>query len=189
MNRAAFYKVVRSKLGALKQSQVEGFEAVLDAVEGLPLSWQAYALATAWHETAKTMLPVREAYWVNEEWRKKNLRYHPFYGRGYVQLTWYFNYLKADEECTKKGLIKRGDILYNLDVAMDPKVAAYILREGMEKGWFTSKSFASYLPASGTATKEQYINARKIINGTDKDDLIEDYAQVFERGLRDAGIT
>ena len=34
----------------------------------------AYILATAYWETARTMHPVVEAYWLSEEWRKKNLR-------------------------------------------------------------------------------------------------------------------
>jgi len=184
MNRAAFYDHVRAKLGRLSPLQVSGFEAVLNVLDGLPLSWQAYALATCWHETNKTMLPVREAYWVSENWRKKNLRYWPHYGRGYVQLTWDYNYKKADEEL---GL--GGSLVANLDRAMEPEIAAKILRFGMVEGWFTGKKFSTYLPLTGVAKKTQYIAARRIINGLDKADLIEDYAQIFERGLRNGGLT
>jgi putative chitinase len=183
MDKAAFYITVKAKLGSITASQVGGFEEVLAATEGQPLSHRAYSLATAWHETAKTMLPVREAYWVSEAWRKANLRYWPHYGRGYVQLTWDYNYAKADKEL-KLG----GTLIKNLDRAMEPKIAAQIMRLGMDEGWFTGVSLKKVLPLSGTATKAQYIAARKIINGTDKADLIEDYAQAFERALRDAGV-
>ena len=40
----------------------------------------------------------------------------------------------------------------------------------------------------GVATKEQYIKARRLVNLNDKADMIEDYAQVFERALRNGGV-
>ncbi len=48
----------------LKPDQVKGLEAVLGAATkaGWPLAFSAYALATACHETAYTMQPVREAF-------------------------------------------------------------------------------------------------------------------------------
>jgi putative chitinase len=184
LDKAAFFATVRARLGTLKTAQVEGTEAVLAAIDGLPLSWQAYALATAWHETNRTMQPVREAYWLSEEWRKRNLRYWPWYGRGYVQLTWERNYEKADAAL---GLDRA--LLDDADLAMRPDIAAKILRWGMVEGWFTGVTFAACLPHSGVATREQYMNARTIINGRDKSDLIEDYAQHFERALRDGGVS
>lgn len=49
--------------------------------QGLNLKNQiAYVLATTEWETANTFKPVKEAYWLSEEWRRKNLRYFPFYG-------------------------------------------------------------------------------------------------------------
>lgn len=183
IDRAAFFTTVRARLGPLKQSQVDGFETVLAAIDGLPLAYQAYMLATCWHETAATMQPVREAYWLSEEWRKKHLRYWPWYGRGYVQLTWEFNYKRADDEL---GLC--GALLDDADKAMEPGIAAQILRHGMLEGWFTGVTLSACLPEQGVATREEYMNARTIINGRDKADLIEDYAQAFERALRDGGL-
>lgn len=191
MDRKKFFATLRDKasLSRLKTEQVQGLEAILDAVDGLPLSWQAYALATPWHETNATMQPVREAYWLSEDWRKRNLRYWPWYGRGYVQLTWEFNYRKADEECSRAGLCKPGEILANPDKVMEVPISAFVLRQGMKQGWFTGVKFSSVLPAAGVATRKQYMDARTIINGRDKADLIEDYAQWFERALRDAGVS
>jgi hypothetical protein len=188
MNDAApFFATVRAKLGTLKQAQIDGLNAVLKAAEGAPLAHAAYMLATAWHETNRTMQPVLEAYWLSEAWRKKHLRYYPWHGRGYVQLTWEVNYRKADAAAAKAGLIKPGELLANADLAMRPDIAAFIMRRGMDEGWFTGVKLSHALPMSGVATRKQYMRARTIINGWDKSDLIEDYAQVFERALRDGG--
>ena len=199
MNRAAFYRTVRLRLGPLKQSQVDGFEAVLDAVEGAPLSHQAYMLATAWHETAGTMKPIKEyggpsyftrMYDVAGDRPKLCISMGNtcagdgarYFGRGYVQLTWKGNYAKAGEEL---GV----DLVGDPDLALRPDIAAKILRHGMDEGWFSGKRNSTYLPASGVATREQYMAARRIINGTDKADLVENYAQAFERALRDGGVS
>jgi hypothetical protein len=52
----------------------------------------AYILATTEWETGHTFKPVKEAFRRSEQWRRTNLRYYPYYGRGYVQLTWKRNY-------------------------------------------------------------------------------------------------
>lgn len=187
MDVAKFFATVRGRMKGLKQGQVEGVETVLKACLGAPLAWAAYMLATAWHETNATMQPVREAYWLPEDWRRTHLRYFPWYGRGYVQLTWQGNYKRADEECAAVDLINPGDLLAKPDLAMRPDIAAYIMRKGMEGGWFTGVKLSACLPSSGVAKRIAYMNARTIINGRDKADLIEDYAQVFERALRDGG--
>jgi hypothetical protein len=187
LDKSLFFATVRNKLGPLKTAQVSGIETVLAAANGLPLAWASYMLATAWHETNKTMQPVREAYWLSEDWRKTHLRYYPHYGRGYVQITWDYNYAKADEELAKAGLITAGELVANPELAMRADIAAFIMRRGMVEGWFTGVSFAAVLPAQGVATRTQYMNARTIINGRDKADLVEDYAQAFERALRDGG--
>lgn len=173
---------IRARLSKLSTSQVRGINVVLAAADGLPLSYAAYMLATAWHETNKTMLPVVEAYWLSEDWRRQHLRYYPWHGRGYVQLTWEANYRKAD-----KALSLGGSLVKNPDRAMEPEIAAQIMRRGMVEGWFTGVTLSNCLPTAGMAARAQYIHARTIINGRDKDDLIEDYAQVFERALRDGG--
>lgn len=186
-DKAKFYATVRTRMKGLKPAQVAGMETVLEACIGAPLAHAAYMLATTWHETNATMEPVREAYWLSEEWRKSHLRYWPWYGRGYVQLTWQGNYRRADAEAAAAGLIKSGELLADPDLAMRPDIAALILRKGMDQGWFTGVKSGAVLPMSGVATRVQYMNARTIINGRDKADLIEDYAQVFERALRDGG--
>lgn len=206
MNRAAFYKTVRLRLGPLSQSQVDGIEALLNAIDGQPLSWQAYMLATAWHETAQTMQPIKERggdayftrlYDVAGDRPKTCIAYGntcagdgPKYcGRGYVMVTWKSNYARADRELAQAGIIKAGDLIANPDLAMRPDIAAFIMVRGMVEGWFSGKKLADYLPAQGVATKPQYVQARRIINILDKADLIEGYAQAFERALRDGGVS
>jgi putative chitinase len=178
---AEFFASVRKGLSTtMTQSQVDGFQTLLQAfgIARWPLSWAAYGLATAFHETAAQMQPVKEAYWLSEDWRRNNLRYFPWYGRGFVQLTWEANYKRADEEL---GLA--GAMLADPDTALQPTVAAEITVKGMEQGWFTKKKLADYLPLSGRAGFDAYKAARQIINGHDKDAVIAKEAQAFEAAL------
>lgn len=191
MDIAAFFDHVRAKMGRLSALQVEGFEAILTAIEGAPLSHQAYMLATAWHETGTAMQPVREAPKLSEAWRKRNFRYYPHYGRGLVQITWPKNYAWLDKASADAGLTQPGEILANLDLAMRPDIAAMALRKGMEEGRYDAdgKKMSQRLPMQGVATREQYVKARRLVNVNDKAELVEDYAQVFERALRNAGVS
>jgi putative chitinase len=177
---AEFFKAVRGAFGGLTQPQVDGFQTLLQTfgVARWPLSWAAYGLATAWHETAAQMQPVKEAYWLSEDWRKTNLRYYPAYGRGYCQLTWPKNYASADEALDLKGAL-----VANYDLALDPAIAARVIVWGMEAGAFTGKKLADYLPLSGQAGFDAYMHARQIINGTDKWNVIAKEAQQFEAAL------
>ena len=179
MDKAAFYTALRHGIlkPTIEPNELSGCEAILAAMEGTPLSWCAYALSTAYHETARTMQPVREAYWLSESWRKANLRYWPWYGRGYVQLTWQKNYQRADE---KLGL--GGTLLANADRAMELDIAAQIMRRGMVEGWFTAHTLGKHLP-DRLGTIPQYEGARRIINGTDKAHSIAVYAMQFQDAL------
>jgi hypothetical protein len=187
MKTEAFYANVRKSLfdGKLSKPQVAGLDALLAAIAKAewPVAYAAYALATAYHETAYTMQPVREAYWLTESWRRANLRYFPFYGRGYVQLTWRANYERADRELNLGGAL-----LQNLDLAMDPAIAADIMVHGMQAGWFAKFknapcTLARFLPDKGQAELVHYRNARRIINGTDKAGKIAGEAMRFQSAL------
>ena len=134
------------------------------ADQGLPKTHTAYVLATSKWETNHTMKPVREAYWLSEAWRQKNLRYYPWYGRGYVQLTWRDNYVLAGK---KIGL----DLTSDPDVVMQPRVAAMILVRGMKEGWFTGKKMSDY---------STYEDMRRVVNGTDKRAEIAAIARQYE---------
>ena len=136
----------------------------------------AYILATVKHETNDTFEPVVEAYWLSENWRRLNLRYYPWHGRGFVQLTWEYNYKKASE---KLGV----DLISDPDKALDPKVSAEILVLGMIEGWFTGKKLSDYI----TLSHSDFLNARRIINGKDKKELIAKYAREYDYILKKIG--
>ena len=145
---------------------------------GLLRNQLAYVLATAYWETARTMRPVKEAYWVEnaEAWRKKNLRYYPWYGRGFVQLTWHQNYIRAGKEL---GL----DLTTVPEKVMEPDISAEILVVGSKEGWFTAKKLSDYI----TLSKSNFYGARKIINGTDKAREIANIAIDYNRLLKADG--
>lgn len=163
------------------QAQVDGCSRILDACgEGhWPLAWAACALATAFHETAHSMRPRDEiGHGKGRPYGAVDHTGKAPYGRGYVQLTWTKNYQKADSEL---GL--GGRLAANYDLALEPDIAAKIMIHGMAEGWFTGKKLADYLPKDGEAEQEDFRLARKIINGTDRADLIAGYAMVFQSAL------
>ena len=185
INRPQFFASIRPLFKRLSQSQVDGLNFLLDAFEqdgGLSIQAMAYMLATAYHETAATMLPIEEygrgrgrKYGQNidiDGSRYKGLP-HIYYGRGYVQLTWLTNYKRAgDKICV--------DLVNHPELALNPTYAAQIMIAGMREGWFTGKKLSDYIKSG----KADYVGARRIINGTDKMQLIADYANKFEAALR-----
>jgi len=182
---AGFFAVLRASnvLGPqLTETEVQGCNAIIEAcaAAGWPIADTAYALATAYHETAGTMQPIREY------GRGRGRRYGAPgrnrgqipYGRGYVQLTWDENYERADAE-----LELGGALVADYDLALRPDIAARIMIEGMREGWFTARDLDDDLPREGPATLDQFIRSRDIINGTDKARLIGEYALLFQTAL------
>lgn len=189
INLDTFFKEIKPHLFVrLGVPQVEGMEAKIKAFQEAkwPVSWAAYAMATSYHETARRMVPVREGLSASDGWRKKNLRYYPWYGRGDVQLTWEDNYKRADKEL---GL--NGALVSNLDLALDKDISARIMVRGMEEGWFSGDkqgrhTLKRHLPEE-KGTKAQFKQSRRIINLMDKADLIANYALGFQEALLKAG--
>ena len=186
IDRGIFFIQIRSLFGRMSQSQVEGLNSLLDAVGGCLINEAAYMLATAYHETAHTMQPIEEYGKGRGRDYGKRLKMSRkpysdtlpiYYGRGYVQLTWYENYDKA-------GRLLKLDLLRQPELALQADVAAKIMREGMFDGWFTGKKLGEYI---GLRTAE-YVSARRIINGMDKAQFIAGYAVVFELALRKAKV-
>ncbi len=108
------------------QSAVESnWPAIYTELERRGIATQsvcAAVLGTIAVETAHTFAPVQEAFWLDDAWRNANLRYAPHWGRGYVQLTWDYNYRSYGEALGT-------DLISNADRAMEPAVAAAILAE------------------------------------------------------------
>lgn len=182
---AAFYEHMRGTtiLGpSITPSELQGCEALLLAMGGgsWGVGWTAYGLATAFHETAGTMQPIREyGRGKGRAYGKPGKHGQGQYGRGYVQLTWDANYERAD-----KALGLQGRLLANFDLALDHSIAASILVRGMQEGWFTGKKLGDFIEIDGAGTSDTFKKCRVIINGHDKDSLIASYAVAFQAALK-----
>lgn len=145
---------------------------------GLLRNQAAYVLATAWHETAHTMRPVRE--YGGEAYLKRK-KYYPYVGMGFVQLTWKSNYERASKEL---GV----DLVAAPHNLLEPGLSAEILVIGSRDGWFAGdKKGRHTLGRYITLQSSDYTGARRIINGTDKAGLIATYAHAYEADLKREG--
>jgi predicted chitinase len=150
-------------------------------------------LATAFHETAKTMQPVRETMAASDDeaiaildlaWRKGRLNQvrEPYWrrdasgkswlGRGLVQLTHRANYAKLSGPV---GV----DLVTHPEMAMEVGTAVKIMFAGMEKGLFTGKRLADFF----NPLREDWTGARQIVNGTDRAVTIASHAKRFHAAL------
>jgi len=134
----------------------------------------AYILATVDHETNGSFQPVEEGYYLGESAAayQKTLRYYPYYGRGYVQITWAENYHKYS---ALTGL----DLLNQPDWVMRPEVSLFILIDGMKRGVFTGRSLDDFT----TANRLDFVEARRIINGRDRAEEIASIADSWLSGI------
>lgn len=199
IDRAFFFTSVRSSLfdGRLRAAQVEGLSAILDKWETkLPRGddrWLAYMLATAHHETGRTMQPVRETFAASDAeaiarldrafangvlrsvrtpyWRK-DADGKSWLGRGFVQITHKANYAKL-------GAAIGIDLVADPARAMELDTANAIMFTGMIKGLFTGRKLADFFSPS----REDWRSARKIINALDRADLVADYARAYHQAL------
>jgi putative chitinase len=196
LNRKVFFDAVRVKPfgGVLSQQTVEGCTRILDEWDGrrmTDLRWLAYMLATVLAECGKNMQPVREGFKATDALARSYVRGRGYkyaaevngqvyYGRGLVQLTWFENYRTMGKAL---GL----DLVNNPDLALSPPIAVRIMFEGMTRGEtgigdFTRKSLEDYFNATGS----DWVNARRIINGTDRAQEIAEYGKQFYAALRAA---
>jgi len=177
IDRDKFFSLARLNpfTGKMTQQQVDGCNAILDEWEARPSftdkRWLAYMLATAKWETAHTMHPVEEI------GRGQGRDYgspdpetgQTYYGRGYVQITWKTNYQKM-------AALTGADLVHHPELALDPKIAALVMFEGMKGGLFTGVGLPRYF----SETVNDPVNARRIINGTDH---AQDIARIHEAFL------
>ena len=182
MNKA-FFDDLRSTLGPLNQSQVDGINTIcLElGIQPIPTEDSAYILATAWHETGTKMQPVEEiGKGAGHPYGLPTGPWHQVYdGRGDAQLTWEGNYVKATSRLREHLVIDGSiDLEKTPELAMRPDIAAAILVFGMVEGWFTGKKLSDF---------PDYVSKRGVVNGTDRADLIAHYAIKFEHALKAAG--
>jgi hypothetical protein len=188
IDRTFFFRTLREPLfgGVISESQVVGTEDILDAWEKWRLSddlrFLAYILATAYHETANAMQPVREeGRGARQEYGKVVGLWHQiYYGRGLAQLTWQRNYRLATQRLRAHAIIGADvDLEREADLALRPDLAVAILIFGMIEGWFTGVRLRTYF----SATEANWIDARRIVNGTDCASKIAGYGRLFYAAL------
>lgn len=182
--------------GRLLGTQVIGMETILDR-------WNlhskaanpalAYVLATAFHETAGTMRPVREtlaksdgeavarlerAFAAGQLASVKVPYWRPdangksWFGRGFVQLTHKRNY-EVMSDFTGEDLVADPGLAMRIDIA------AKVLIEGMRLGIFTGWRLDSFF----CRDKTDWVGARKIVNGRDRAELVAGYGRAFAAAL------
>lgn len=116
-----------------------------------------------------------------------------YYGRGLVQLTWLENYIRMNAEIRKyypdviADFEARTGQIFDLvlypDQALDWKIAWTVASLGMRLGAFAKDPkfkqparFELYFPKTGPSDP---VRARRMINGTDRNDEIAEYYQAF----------
>lgn len=198
MDRTVFFAAMRRRASgvfgtSLSQQQVDGITGILDAFathgDGRDKTL-AYALATAYHETGKRMVPVREGFAKDDTTARRIVakrgygkpagKYgHVYYGRGQVQLTWLDNYTNSSADAGY-------DLVAYPDKMLDPVISARVLIRGLLDGRWNGqrKGIAFYLPTNGP---DDLKNARRTVNITDKWELIGGYYAAFLAAIKEAG--
>lgn len=176
INKVAFYQSIRDKglFKTLTDTQVKSIDAIIFECEkqGVEDMRQvAYIMATAYWEAHNPrkpelrMTPMKE---FGGEVYLKGKKYYPYFGRGFSQLTWDYNYKK---EAKRLGL----DLMNNPDLILDIQVAANSHVYNMITGGYTGKKLSDYI----NTAKCDFEGARRIINGVDKKEEIAAIAQKF----------
>lgn len=195
INLKIFYRKAKEGLfnPKLETNEIEGCDTIIKAYqasEGKSFDELAYILATVYHETGHTMLPVKEMGGAAYFYRLYDIRGNnprlairlgnntagdgvKYAGRGYVQITGKSNYKKFSD-------ILGIDLINTPDHALDREIATKILIYGMKNGTFTGKKLSDYFDDDKVS---DFVSARRIINGTDKAALIASYAAKFKSYL------
>lgn len=199
INRKFLFDHVKQILfgGKFTAKQVQGIDNLLDYWEKNHSTkddrWLAYVLGTAFHEVAFTMQPIKEyggnAYFTRMydpppdgtrpsvakalgNVNRGDGKLYP--GRGFVQITGRRNY----RDWTKRLGIAGVDLEATPDLALKMEYATIIIFEGMIAGTFTGKKLSQYF----NNTKEDWVGARRVVNGSNKANQIAFYAKTFYAG-------
>jgi putative chitinase len=213
IDRAAFFAAVRASPfgGRLTQPQVDGMEAMLATGGTLPRAHLGYALATAFHETGRTMQPVVEnlnytsaarirAVWptrfpseaaaapyVRSPRALANRVYGGRLGNTEPDDGWRYRgrglvQITGRDNYARAGRQLGVDLVGDPDLALRPDLAAGILFAGMAQGWFTGRKLADYF----NDTVNDPVNARRIVNALDRAETIAGYHRAFLAALEAA---
>jgi len=165
---AIFFKQVRANVfgGSLTKGQVDGMEKIIDYWQTtwpkMTLDEFAYLLGTVYWESAHRMVPVKE---MGSQQYLRSKKYFPYVGVGLIQATWKANWDKLGIKSVADGL--------------QWPSALHAAFYGMAAGIYTGKKLSDYI-GNG---KRDYVNARRIINGTDKAQQIATIAESFRSAL------
>src|SRR5262245_34711825 len=134
----------------------------------------AYILATAEHESDS--FNTLEEYSDGSQYEGRNDLGNTkagdgprFKGRGYVQLTGRRNYTRYSE-ITGVELVKLPFILMNW-----PALSVFVIVDGMIRGVYTSRRLDEFVNSS----KQDFFNARLVVNGHDRAQKIADQASYW----------
>ncbi|MER9436055.1 hypothetical protein [Mesorhizobium sp. M0618] len=187
MNMTRFFDRIRGSLygGSLKQITVDNINKIVsywaqaysDNVE----QQLAYILATVLAEVGRDMNPVRETFARSDEQARYRLRHkayaqstppygHAYYGRGYVQLTWIYNYQRQEDKLNIP-LVKFPDM------ALATEIAVQILVGGMMDGDFngSGRGLEFYI----NRKRVDFVHARRTVNVLNRASEIAGYAEAF----------
>ena len=176
--------------GSLSDKQSQGLQAIIDACAQYQVTDQrmiAYILATAYWETARTMQPIEEfgkgagrAYgrMIKQSGQPYTTPDHIYYGRGHTQNTWYENYEMLSNQSYAKT--QGWDFLNNPELLLTMEPSLWATIHCMWHGSYTGVGLSKYFTADAT----DWVNARRIINGTDQAENIAEFAQAFYQYLQ-----
>lgn len=171
--------------GRISHSAVVGIKAIIRAWgehSTADTTQLAYILATAFHETGRFVhmeeIASGEAYEgradLGNDQPGDGKRYK---GRGFVQITGRRNYRELGKRI---GV----DLERQPQRAAETNIAAAVLVIGMVEGLFTGKRLDEYV----TQTRYSFVEARRVVNGTDRASEISRYAQQFLAAIHEAEI-
>lgn len=149
-------------------------EAIIKAAKAQQLTKAqiAYILASAEHESDS--FNTLEEYSAGDQYEGRNDLGNTqsgdgrrFKGRGYVQLTGRRNYTKYTE-ITGIALANLPIILMNW-----PALSVFVIVDGMTRGIYTGRRLEEFVNSS----KEDFYNARQVVNGHDRAEKIADQAK------------
>ena len=146
----------------------------------------AYMLATAYHESDSFKTTTEYDSGAKYEGRQNLGNTQPgdgvkFKGRGLVQVTGRANY-------TKYSKILKIDCVNKPELLAETKYALFTLVHGMTNGVFTGARLGKYV----SGDRQDFFNARQVVNGYDLADKIAGYAKGYltkvDKLLSEAGI-
>lgn len=211
--KAAFYPVGTSTEGLLQKETVQALDEILTWIEADGLEFYGskealiYCLASWYWESGRYYkrlingkgINVRIEFNAIEEKRASPIKQPALYknqeryyrengqGRGLVMITWLINYFKVGELKGVKGeqvggVTITGMVLKQIpNLMLNPRVSYLAASRGMKYGAFTTHTLDEFfIPGK----PPQYVQARKIVNGLDRAELIASFAAKFERIIR-----